>query len=86
MKPNKIDTPHDFFEHVVERDFEDFKGDAIDLRLAYHACTALLSLRDWIKQSYQGKPWSAGGTVQVPFNNAMQLQVALKRLTGASLS
>jgi hypothetical protein len=43
---DKIETPREFFEHIVELDVEDFIETPTDLRLAYHSCTSLLSFRD----------------------------------------
>jgi hypothetical protein len=54
----KIETPREYFDHVVNLDVDDLVADPTDIRLAYHACISLLSLRDWILTEYRTQPWS----------------------------
>jgi hypothetical protein len=75
----KIDTPRDFFQHVVETDVSDFLNNEPALRPAYHACNSLLSYRDWIFATHGGKPWQLLGTPQGPLSNKSQFQKALER-------
>ena len=42
---DKIATPREFYSNVVALDVRDFMNTQDDLRLAYHACVSLLSLR-----------------------------------------
>lgn len=77
---DRIETPRQFFDFVVEDDVRDFLTDSLDLRAAYHACASLLSLRDWIFKVYNGKPWSSAGAPLSPFTTIFQLQIALERL------
>jgi hypothetical protein len=43
---DKIETPREFYTNVVEIDIIEFLDKPDDLRLAYHACVSLVSLRD----------------------------------------
>jgi hypothetical protein len=54
----KIETPREYFDHVVNIDVNDLIADPTDIRRAYHACVSLLSLRDWILKAYANQPWS----------------------------
>jgi hypothetical protein len=53
MPISKIENTREFFDHVVCPDFNDFSTDRTNLRLAFHACTSLLSLRDWVHHAYK---------------------------------
>jgi len=37
-----------------------------ELRLAYHACTSLFSLRDWVFETHKSKPWTFRGVPYGP--------------------
>jgi hypothetical protein len=80
MTATRIENPREFFDNVVTPDFQDLNANRSDLRLAYHACTSLLSLRDWVCCEHRGKPWNAQGKAQAPFAKANDLQNALKTL------
>lgn len=58
MKVMRIETPREYFDHVVTIDVNDLISYPLDIRRAYHACVSLLSLRDWILQAYANQPWS----------------------------
>ena len=75
----KIDTPQDFFEHIVSTDVSDFLNRKPALRTAYHACNSLLSYRDWIFATYKGKRWRHLGIAHEPFSSRNQFQKALER-------
>jgi hypothetical protein len=53
-----ISSPQEFLRHVVEKDMKEFRGAGAELRVAYHACTSLFSLRDWVLQTHDGKNWT----------------------------
>ena len=80
MSPTKIETPREFFDHVVRKDVDEFRSNATDLRLAYHACTSLLSLRDWIAHEHKKKSWTHSGRLQSPFSTPNNLRAALKNI------
>jgi hypothetical protein len=80
MPVNKIENTREFFDHVVTPDFNDLSTDRTNLRLAFHACTSLLSLRDWVHHAYRNTPWKARGTPQAPFASKKALQGALSNL------
>jgi hypothetical protein len=54
----KIETPREYFDHLVNLDVDDLIDRPTDIRLAYHACISLVSLRDWILKAYANIPWS----------------------------
>jgi hypothetical protein len=64
MKAVGLETPKEFLNHVVDVDMAEFSaaGQA-ELRLAYHACISLFSLRDWVSRAQHGKAWTYNGTV-----------------------
>jgi hypothetical protein len=76
---DKIETPQEFYANVVEIDINEFRNKSDDLRLAYHACVSLLSLRDWIFEKYKGAPWTCMGKAQQPFTSKNSLQASLER-------
>jgi hypothetical protein len=80
MVASKIETPHEFFDHVVDVDVSEFLTNSGDLRVAYHACNSLLNLRDWIVTTHKTEPWSNGGAAKQPFAGRRQLQGALEAL------
>jgi hypothetical protein len=80
MTVTKIETPRDFFDHVVEVDVSEFRANRLDLRAAYHACSSLLSLRDWVVESYKCKPWIFGGLAQKQFVRVGELQTSLEAI------
>jgi len=80
MPATRIEKPREFFDNVVTPDFQDLTANRSDLRLAYHACTSLLGLRDWVCHEHKSKPWSAQGKAQAPFAGRNDLQNALGAL------
>jgi hypothetical protein len=64
-----LQTPKEFLDHVVGPDMVDFSqpGQA-DLRVAFHACTSLLSLRDWVAAKYDGSQWADGANTFGPID------------------
>ncbi|WP_334151571.1 hypothetical protein [Hyphomicrobium sp.] len=80
MTPTSIKTPREFFDHLVEKDVTEFIKNPNDLRIAYHACTSLLSLRDWVVHEHANKPWAHSGTSQVLFSTTGGLQSALEEI------
>jgi hypothetical protein len=77
---DKIETPREFYTNVVEIDIIESLDKPDDLRLAYHACVSLVSLRDWIFDKYKCRPWKWEGKVQPPFTKKFKLQKSLERL------
>src|SRR5277367_2051040 len=77
---DKIETPRDFYSHVVGVDLMEFRNKPDDLRLAYHACVSLLSLRDWIYVNYVNAVWVWNGVTQPPFVYKTDLQSSLEAL------
>jgi hypothetical protein len=80
MSVSKIANTREFFDHVVTPDFNDLNADRTDLRLAFHACTSLLSLRDWVHHAYKNTAWKVRNTPQKPFASKSALQSALGKL------
>jgi hypothetical protein len=80
MTIDKIETPREFFEHVVNLDAKDFLEMPTELRLAYHACTSLLSLRDWIYQSYNNRGWTWSTHSQGNMTSIGELQRSLNAI------
>jgi hypothetical protein len=80
MIASRIETPREFFDHVVEVDVSEFLTNPLDLRAAYHACNSLLNLRDWVLTMHKTRPWSSGGAAKQPFAGTGQLQQALEAL------
>jgi hypothetical protein len=76
----KIETPREFYANVVEIDVIEFRDKSDDLRLAYHACVSLLSLRDWIFEKYNGRPWTWMGNSQQPLASKGTFQANIERL------
>ena len=74
----KIDTPREFFAHIVSTDVAEFLTNDPALRRAYHACNSLLSYRDWVFATYKGMEWRCLGAVQAPFSSKGQFQKALE--------
>jgi hypothetical protein len=48
-----------------------------NLRAAYHACTSLLSYRDWVLAKHKGKGWSSGGAAKALLSGANKFQEEL---------
>lgn len=62
-----LKSPQEFLMHVVAPDMAAFAApNQAELRLAYHACTSLFSLRDWVFESHKNKPWTLNGTSYRP--------------------
>lgn len=80
MSITKIETPREFFDHVVNPDVDDFINGPTDLRRAYHACTSLLSLRDWIVKSYFKQNWSWQKQAQSRITTTGEIQKALNAI------
>jgi hypothetical protein len=80
MKVTKIETPRQFFDHVVDPDVSDFLAAQIDLRLGYHASISLWSLRDWVVWTHKGQHWSNNGKSKPVFNSNTDLQRALSEI------
>jgi hypothetical protein len=76
----KIETPGEFFVHVVNPDVDEFINEPTDLRRAYHACTSLLSLRDWIVKSYFKQNWSWQNQSQSKITTTGEIQKALNAI------
>jgi hypothetical protein len=74
-----IETPSEFFEHIVTVDVLEFLNNQPNHRAAYHACTSLLSYRDWILTAYKGKVWVSAGTSNSALNTVKKFQGALER-------
>jgi hypothetical protein len=73
MKAQRIDTVRKFFEAIVEVDAAEFNAEQTDLRLAYHSCISLLSLRAWIAETHKYKPWAFCRDPKNPFSNERDL-------------
>jgi hypothetical protein len=46
MSHNKVETARDFKTIVVDADYEAFKAEPLNLRLAYHLALGLFHLKD----------------------------------------
>jgi hypothetical protein len=58
-----LQTPREFLDHIVGPDMADFSQPGqTELRLAFHACTSLLSLRDWVAEKHDCSHWTYGTT------------------------
>ena len=77
---DKIETPLELYSNVVEIDVAEFLSTPDDLRLAYHACVSLLSLRDWIFENYRGTAWTCLGHSQPIFRSKSNFQSTLEQL------
>lgn len=75
---DKIETPREFYANVVAVDILEFGNKPDDLRLAYHACVSLLSLRDWVFSKSVGTSWQWMGTAQRPFTSKGEFQAHLE--------
>ncbi len=54
-----LSTPRDFLREVVDVYVANFaQVYSAELRLAFHACTSLLSLRDWVAEAHEGESWT----------------------------
>jgi len=84
MRLEKIETVRDFCDVVVDPDFNEFEAHPIDLRRAFHACTSLLSLRDWICDVYADTSWQAFGNTQTPFTSKKSLQESINNLSSSA--
>jgi hypothetical protein len=60
--PYRIATPSEFFSEIVDPDVDECLRKPRDLRLAFHACISLFSLRDWIVKAHSGKTWTHNQT------------------------
>ena len=76
--PINVSTPRQYFDVVVKPDVDDFDANRTDLRLAYHACTSLLGLRDWIFEAKQGSAWTYNAATRTPFTSKKDLYRALE--------
>jgi hypothetical protein len=76
---DKIETPREFYTNVVAIDIIEFRTKPDDLRLAYHACVSLLSLRYWIFEKYKSLPWTWMSNAQPIFTtkNTFQSRIEL---------
>lgn len=77
---DKIDTPSDFYTYVVKADIIELRNKPDDLRLVYHACISILSLRDWVFHTYKNRPWTWNGKAQPPFSSKTKIQEHLEAL------
>jgi hypothetical protein len=80
MMVDRIDSPREFYGHVVAVDILEFENTPDDLRLAYHACVSLLSLRDWVEAAHKGKPWQWRGNPQTVWAGRKDLQAILESI------
>jgi len=76
----KIETPAKFFQHIVTEDVSHFLSTEANLRAAYHACTSLLSYRNWILAAYKGSGWSSNNVAQAALVGADRFQRALETI------
>jgi hypothetical protein len=76
----KIETPAEFFEHIAAVDVMEFLHTEPNLRAAYHACTSLLSYRDWVLATYKGSTWSSGGVSKPALRGITKFQEELARI------
>src|SRR2546423_436049 len=77
-----LTTPREFLKDVVDVDVADFaRPSQAELRLAFHACTSLLSLRDWVAEAHEGKRWTWRSTNKAPISKKT-LIVELIRIEG----
>jgi hypothetical protein len=74
----KIETLNEFFAHIVKVDVEEFLNHEPNLRAAYHACTSLLSYRDWVLTAHRGKSWSHARASLAPVTGKQKFQQALE--------
>jgi hypothetical protein len=61
MSQTTVQTPADFLAHIAAPDLNEFSADPLDVRRAFHSCSAMLSLRDWAT-AHAGKTWTHNGT------------------------
>jgi hypothetical protein len=62
-----LNTPSEFLKYVVGPDMGAFASSGqAELRLAYHACTSLFSLRDWVYEARKNKAWTFLGKAYPP--------------------
>lgn len=73
-----IKTARDFMERIVVPDIEESLEHKADLRLAYHACISLFSLRDWIFDERRNTDWTYNGIGREPFKQISELQNSLR--------
>ncbi len=83
MSISKIETPREFFVHVVVPDVTDFASDHGNLRAGYHAAISLLSYRDWVLAAYGGRPWTYRGASMAPVTTKAAFQQALEGIDRA---
>lgn len=83
MTSFSIETPKDFFGHIVTPDTSDFLTGEPNLRAAYHACNSLLSYRDWVFTAYGGNTWLGEGVPQPAITSKRQFQTALEAIESA---
>ncbi len=76
----KIETPAEFFEHIVATDVAEFLQTEPNLRAAYHACTSLLSYRDWVWAKHEGKLWSSRGVSKSELSGTNKFQSELAQI------
>jgi hypothetical protein len=76
-----LQTPKEFLDHVAGPDMADFsRPEQANLRVAFHACTSLLSLRDWVAAKYDGSKWTDGTTVFGPIDKSKPVPTFQKDL------
>ena len=49
-----INSAHDFWEKIVQPDYQEFTRDQTNLRLAAHAALSLYHIHDWVFEDYKG--------------------------------
>jgi hypothetical protein len=77
---SRIANPSECFREIVDPDVDDCLSKPCDLRLAFHACISLFSLRDWIVKAHSGKAWAYNGAPQGHIHSNESLQVDLVRI------
>jgi hypothetical protein len=56
MSHNRVETARDFKTIVVDADYDAYKADPLNLRLAYHLALSLFHLKDWTHLQYSNDP------------------------------
>ncbi|WP_147262622.1 hypothetical protein [Roseiarcus fermentans] len=76
----KIETPKQFFDYIVDVDVSVLLAAQTDLRLAYHACVSIWSLRNWVAATHYNQHWSNAGSPKPKFSNDGDLQSELAKI------
>lgn len=79
----RIATPNEFLTNVVEVDVLEFANSPGDLRLAYHACISLLSLRDWVLEERKNQVWKYHGAIKPALSSKTKFQTELAEINNA---